>query len=158
VDIAFDNRGMSWQAKSCQKNCDPALGTSCFAAILEGLKYTQPPYATTYPELVCRFQNVLSLCPRCTLAVRALAHPPPPRFSCAGQHLRCFVVPLCARGECGQRQPLVPHAQHRRWEIYFTNKPEDRELAFVHFEQLRALRLMGLEPERRSEVASQGVC
>jgi hypothetical protein len=52
IDIAFDNRGMNWQEKSCQKDCDPALGTSCFAHILESLHYQQPPYSTAYPELV----------------------------------------------------------------------------------------------------------
>jgi parallel beta-helix repeat protein len=48
IDIAFDDRGLTWQAKSCKKDCDPKLGTSCFAAVLESLNYTQPPYSAHY--------------------------------------------------------------------------------------------------------------
>ena len=51
-DIAFDNRGMNWQAKCCQIDCDPATGTSCFHAGLVALNYTNPPYSTAYPEIV----------------------------------------------------------------------------------------------------------
>eukprot|EP00937_MAST-01D_sp_MAST-1D-sp2_P005041 g5041.t1 len=50
-DIAFDDRGMNWQHASCLQNCSASLGTSCFRATLDSLNYTQPPYATRYPEL-----------------------------------------------------------------------------------------------------------
>ena len=36
-DVAFDNRGMNWQSKSCAENCSASLGTSCFHAILVDL-------------------------------------------------------------------------------------------------------------------------
>lgn len=51
-DIAFDARGLTWQKASCQIDCDPKLGTSCFHTGLVSLNYTQPPYSTSYPEIV----------------------------------------------------------------------------------------------------------
>jgi len=51
-DVAFDNRGMNWQSKSCAENCSASLGTSCFHAILVDLNYQHPPYSVRYPEIV----------------------------------------------------------------------------------------------------------
>ena len=54
LDVAFDNRGMNWQLAYCDYNCTDASGVdqpACFRRELEGLHYTQPPYATRYPEL-----------------------------------------------------------------------------------------------------------
>lgn len=51
-DIAFDDRGLTWQSKSCAENCSASMGTSCFRVALEAVNFTQPPYATMFPELV----------------------------------------------------------------------------------------------------------
>jgi len=50
-DIAFDNRGMSWQSESCKFNCDASLGSSCFRVALEAVNYTRPPYSTAFSGL-----------------------------------------------------------------------------------------------------------
>lgn len=49
-DIAFDNRGMSWQSTSCKYNCTET-STSCFRYILDSLHYKEPPYSIAYPDL-----------------------------------------------------------------------------------------------------------
>ena len=49
LDVAFDNRGMSWMADYCTPDCTQ---WDCFHTELVGLHYTQPPYSTRYPELV----------------------------------------------------------------------------------------------------------
>ena len=54
LDIAFDNRGMSWMADYCTPDC---TRWDCFHKELEGLDYTQPPYSTRYPELVNIYDN-----------------------------------------------------------------------------------------------------
>ena len=60
-DIHFDNRGMSWQHKSCLANCtlDPAINTTttCLLHTLQQLDYTNPPYSTRYPELLTIFED-----------------------------------------------------------------------------------------------------
>jgi parallel beta-helix repeat protein len=60
VDIAFDGRGLTWQTGYCRANCTDVHGVvqpSCFRDELEGLKYTEPPYSTAYPELVKIFEE-----------------------------------------------------------------------------------------------------
>ena len=55
IDIAFDDRGLNWQAASCARNCSATMGTSttsCFYNKLRDLDYTQPPWATAFPEVV----------------------------------------------------------------------------------------------------------
>ena len=56
-DIHFDNRGMNWQANTCNQSCDPNLGTSCFHGELVKLHYQDPPYSVQYPEIVNIFQD-----------------------------------------------------------------------------------------------------
>ena len=54
TDVAFDDRGLNWQAKSCQRNCTAAFdpySTSCFYNLLAKVNYTAPPYATRFPEI-----------------------------------------------------------------------------------------------------------
>ena len=53
-DIAFDNRGMTWQHSACQINC---TGPVCFHAELENLNFQNPPYSTEYPEIVGIYDN-----------------------------------------------------------------------------------------------------
>ena len=48
-DIAFDDRGMTWQKNYCNYNCTDAKQgpqPACFRKELEGKNYKQPPYAT----------------------------------------------------------------------------------------------------------------
>ena len=55
TDVAFDDRGLNWQAKSCRRNCTaafPKYSTSCFYNLLAKVNYTAPPYATRFPEIV----------------------------------------------------------------------------------------------------------
>lgn len=52
VDVAFDNRGMNWQSKSCKYNCSASLGSSCFRVALEAVNYQHPPYSTAFPKIV----------------------------------------------------------------------------------------------------------
>ena len=52
VHVAFDNRGMNWEASSCNYNCSSSLGTSCFRVALEAVHYQSPPYSEAFPELV----------------------------------------------------------------------------------------------------------
>jgi len=47
--IDYDNRGQNWQHLSCVHN---ATWTGRLVQDLFNVKYTQPPYATRYPELV----------------------------------------------------------------------------------------------------------
>ena len=53
-DIAFDNRGMTWQHSACLINC---TGPVCFHAELENLNYQNPPYSTEYPEIARIYDN-----------------------------------------------------------------------------------------------------
>ena len=60
VDVAFDDRGLSWQSKSCLKNCSSSMGnstTSCFFNLLDHVHYTRPPYATRYPTLPAIYEE-----------------------------------------------------------------------------------------------------
>ncbi|KAL1521884.1 hypothetical protein AB1Y20_021535 [Prymnesium parvum] len=55
VDVAFDDRGLTWQSDSCQRNCSASMGTqttSCFANALDKVNFTQPPYSKAFPEIV----------------------------------------------------------------------------------------------------------
>eukprot|EP00658_Telonema_sp_P-2_P029970 TRINITY_DN22718_c0_g1_i3.p1 TRINITY_DN22718_c0_g1~~TRINITY_DN22718_c0_g1_i3.p1 ORF type:complete len:118 (+),score=23.79 TRINITY_DN22718_c0_g1_i3:163-516(+) len=56
-DIAFDNRGMTWENPSCQENCSADLGTSCFRLALEAVNYKNPPYSERFPEIVDIYEN-----------------------------------------------------------------------------------------------------
>ena len=62
-DIHFDNRGETWQLDYCRLNCSGGrtpkgeTNPSCFKNALDALDYTQPPYATHYPELVGIFET-----------------------------------------------------------------------------------------------------
>ena len=53
-DIAFDNRGMTWQHSACLINC---TGPVCFHAELENLNFQNPPYSTEYPEIASIYDN-----------------------------------------------------------------------------------------------------
>ena len=64
-DIAFDNRGMNWQAKCCQIDCDPATGTSCFHAGLVALNYTNP--RTQRPTPRSSISTTTTRAPRSTM-------------------------------------------------------------------------------------------
>lgn len=54
-DIAFDDRGLTWQSAYCNKTCpgQPA----CFYHDLERYHYQQPPYSVKYPEIVNIFDD-----------------------------------------------------------------------------------------------------
>jgi hypothetical protein len=54
-DIHFDDRGLNWQSKSCQRNCTLTMGTSttsCLYNALRDVNYTSPPWSTTFPKVV----------------------------------------------------------------------------------------------------------
>eukprot|EP00040_Diaphanoeca_grandis_P011519 m.59091 g.59091 ORF g.59091 m.59091 type:complete len:658 (-) comp22658_c0_seq1:334-2307(-) len=60
VDIAFDDRGLTWQLSYCNQNCTSTrdgVNPSCFYKELEGLNYTNPPYSIQYPELLTTFAD-----------------------------------------------------------------------------------------------------
>lgn len=60
VDIAFDNRGMTWQLNYCRYNCtDASQGyqPACFKNKLQALNYTSPPYSVQYPSLPTIYQD-----------------------------------------------------------------------------------------------------
>lgn len=55
TDVAFDNRGMTWESASTYRNCSVSMGTSttsCFYNALRDVRYTAPPFATAFPEVV----------------------------------------------------------------------------------------------------------
>lgn len=59
-DVHFDNRGQTWQLAYCRENCTDNKGLvqkECFNAKLKSLKYTQPPYSTTFPELLSIYED-----------------------------------------------------------------------------------------------------
>jgi len=59
-DVHFDNRGQTWQLAYCRENCTDNKGLvqkECFNANLKSLKYTQPPYSTTFPELLSIYED-----------------------------------------------------------------------------------------------------
>ena len=59
-DVAFDDRGLTWQQTTCQQNCThayPPGSTSCFYNALAAVNYKQPPYATRYPEIVNIYED-----------------------------------------------------------------------------------------------------
>ena len=56
-DIHFDDRGLNWMAKSCQRDCAVRMGTtttSCLYNALRDMNYTAPPWSTTFPEVTNR--------------------------------------------------------------------------------------------------------
>ena len=59
-DVAFYDRGLTWQQTTCQQNCThayPPGSTSCFYNALAAVNYKQPPYATRYFEIVNIYED-----------------------------------------------------------------------------------------------------
>ena len=54
VCLHLDDRGLNWQRDACTKN---ATFTGDLVAGLFAVDYTQPPYATTFPEMVTTLSN-----------------------------------------------------------------------------------------------------